>query len=254
MQKLFRDGVALAFEEGGAGEPPIVLIHGRSCDHTFMAPQFEHFSRKFRTIAVDLRGHGGSDKPVGDYTVRSFVEEIVWLCQEIDVEKPVVIGHSLGGAITLELAHQYPDLPRALVLLDAPVLVPVQREVIETLVEAFSGPQSRQAHHQFIESMFSKADDPKRKAAILDSMSSCPQHVMASAFKHFAAWDSVAAAKACKVPVLHISSERPLTDPVGFKELCPQLIHGQTVGASHFHQLEVPDQVNAMIDRFLQMF
>src|SRR3989454_11694460 len=106
MQKLFRDGVALAFEEGGAGEPPILLIHGRSCDHTFMAPQFEHFKRKSRTVAVDLRGHGASDKPEQEYTPGLFVEDVAWLCQQLDLKRPIVIGHSLGGAVTLELARQ----------------------------------------------------------------------------------------------------------------------------------------------------
>jgi hypothetical protein len=53
------------------------------------------------------------------------------------------------------------------------------------------------------------------------------------------------------VPVLYVAANRGLTDVQRFRELCPQLMVGQTVGAGHFHQLEVPDQVNAMIERFL---
>jgi hypothetical protein len=51
--------------------------------------------------------------------------------------------------------------------------------------------------------------------------------------------------------VLNIQAASPLTDLARFQQLCPQLINGQTVGAGHFNQLEVPEQVNAMIERFL---
>ena len=66
MQKLIRDGVALAYEEAGSGDPPLLLVHCWCCDHSYFQPQFEHFQRDHRVVAVDLRGHGASDKPVQD--------------------------------------------------------------------------------------------------------------------------------------------------------------------------------------------
>jgi hypothetical protein len=70
MKSLRRNGVALFYEEADGGEPPIVLVHGWCCDHSFFAPQIEHFARtRHRVVAVDLRGHGQSDKPEQPYTV-----------------------------------------------------------------------------------------------------------------------------------------------------------------------------------------
>ena len=69
MRRLERDGVALFCDEAGGGEPPILLVHGWCGDHTYMAPQFEHFRRQHRTVAVDLRGHGRSDEPEQEYTI-----------------------------------------------------------------------------------------------------------------------------------------------------------------------------------------
>ena len=86
MQKLNRDGVSLAYDESGRGEPAIVLIHGWTCDRTYFAPQAEHFSRADRVIAVDLRGHGDSDTPVQDYTMAQFADDIAWLCQQLRIE------------------------------------------------------------------------------------------------------------------------------------------------------------------------
>ena len=64
-------------------------------------------------------------------------------------------------------------------------------------------------------------------------------------------WDGEAAARGCRVPALHIAADDPLNDAAALRALNPLLRTGQTVGAGHFNQLEVPDQVNAMIERFL---
>jgi pimeloyl-ACP methyl ester carboxylesterase len=72
MPSLRKDDVALFYEETDGGEPPIVLVHGWCCDHTY-DPQFDHFlQRGRRLIAVDLRGHGRSDKPNGRYSMQAF--------------------------------------------------------------------------------------------------------------------------------------------------------------------------------------
>ncbi|MFN8559463.1 MAG: alpha/beta hydrolase [Dehalococcoidia bacterium] len=62
MRNTVRDGVTLFYDEEGLGDPPIVLIHGWCCDHTYLAPQFEWFRRDHRVLAVDLRGHGGATR------------------------------------------------------------------------------------------------------------------------------------------------------------------------------------------------
>ena len=64
MERLSRDGVALASTETGSGAPPLVLVHCWCGDHTHLTPQFEYFGRTHRVVAVDLRGHGASDKPL----------------------------------------------------------------------------------------------------------------------------------------------------------------------------------------------
>jgi pimeloyl-ACP methyl ester carboxylesterase len=69
-------------------------------------PQIETFRKRHRVVAVDLRGHGQSDKPEQAYTMRGFADDLVWLCREVRIERPVVIGHSMGGVIALTLARE----------------------------------------------------------------------------------------------------------------------------------------------------
>ena len=82
-------------------------------------------------------------------------------------------------------------------------------------------------------------------------MLATPQHVVVSLFEQWRVADGATAAQACRVPFLYVSSTRPRTDTAQLRELCPQLATGQVVGSGHFMTLEVPDQVNAMIERFL---
>jgi pimeloyl-ACP methyl ester carboxylesterase len=256
VDKLQRDGVALAYEDVGQGEPPIVLVHGWTCDHTYFAPQAEHYSRDHRVISVDLRGHGESDKPQQDYTMAQFADDLAWLCEQLHVEKPVVIGHSMGGVIAFELAARHPDLPSAVVAVDAPIAAPQAiRDALAGLAAGVKTPNYRQVSQDFVtNALFLPNDDPVLKARIVAGMSSAPQHVMVSAMEQMIACDTEAASAGVKVPAFVLNAEGPgwpLAGVARIKELCPQVMVGQTVGAGHFHQLVVPDQVNAMIDRFL---
>jgi pimeloyl-ACP methyl ester carboxylesterase len=253
MSYATRDGVKLYYEEAGVGEPPILLVHGWTCDHTYFAPQFGHFSTNHRVVAVDLRGHGQSDKPEQDYAPSIFADDLAWLSGELGLGKPVVIGHSLGGVIAMELAVRHPELPAAVVLLDAPIVWPPDgRALAEQLIPAFQSPGYREVQRGFIEAaLFAPTDNPLRKAHIVEMLCSTPQYVLTSSYEEMLNWDGAAAAQACRVPVLNLSSARSPNDSARLTELCPQVVHGQTVGAGHFNQLEVPDQVNAMIDRFL---
>ena len=101
--------------------------------------------------------------------------------------------------------------------------------------------------------LFIPTDNPDRKTCILDAMSSAPQHVLVSAFEGLHDYDPTEAARGFSVPSLYIAADeaKPRADMIRFHELAPQILYGKTVGSGHFCQLEVPEQVNAMIERFL---
>jgi len=252
---ITRDGVALAYEEVGRGQPPLLFVHGLACDRRYFAPQVERFGREHRTIAVDLRGHGESDAPRQAYTMEDLAADLAWLCGQLRVERPVVVGHSMGGVVGLTLAAQYPDLVGAVVMVDMPTAAlagpPVAPDPRVPLLEGLRGPEYPQIARRFVERMFLPTDDRERQAWIVEGMTSAPQHVFASVIEHVWSADLTAAATGCKVPSLYIQAAggRPELERLG--ELCPQLVVGRTVGAGHFNMLEVPDQVNGMIERFL---
>ncbi|HSP54543.1 MAG TPA: alpha/beta hydrolase, partial [Dehalococcoidia bacterium] len=69
LKLAVRDGVALAYLDIGVGAPPLLFIHGWCCDRTYWREQLLAFQDRHWTVAVDLRGHGASDKPDQDYGI-----------------------------------------------------------------------------------------------------------------------------------------------------------------------------------------
>jgi pimeloyl-ACP methyl ester carboxylesterase len=257
MPRLERDGVGLWYEQAGAGDRALVFVHGWMCDSTHFAPQMAHFAGLGRSIAVDLRGHGRSDKPHQDYTPEAFADDLAWLCQQLNLHRPVFVGHSMGGVVAYALAARNPELCRAVVAFDAPLcLTAGHHAALSRAVERFHGPDYHERVRRFLDNMFLADADHLRKERIIEGILAGPEHVGLSAFdcmlaSPFALADS---APHIGVPMLAIaSSGGHMATLERLKELSPQLATGQVVGAGHFLQLEVPEQVNPMLERFLTL-
>jgi pimeloyl-ACP methyl ester carboxylesterase len=251
---LIRDGVSLVYDDTGLRDAPaIIFVHGWTCDRSHFAPQAAHFSSRYRCIAVDLRGHGESDAPEQDYTVEGFADDVAWLTEQLGINSATFVGHSMGGAVVLALSHARPTVPDALVMLDAAILFPPElRPSIDQLVKAFEAEGGVDALRSFEAGrFFSESVDVALKHRLLAAACCTPQHVFASAFRAVTSWDAAPALRAVAVPLLYITADVQPDHLKAVRELAPRALVGATVGSGHFHQLEVPEQVNAMIDRFL---
>jgi pimeloyl-ACP methyl ester carboxylesterase len=252
VARLVREGVALGYQEAGGGEPPLLFVHGVACHRGFWVPQLVHFAQQHRVVAVDLRGHGESDAPEQPYTMRAFADDLAWMCSQLGLDRPVVVGHSLGGLVALELAGTYPRCPGAVVLIDSVLLPSAHRpDVVRDLVCGLRGPNAAGALRSYFHTFFSPHDDPRRKTWILDAAVQTRPHVASSVWEESTGWDDAAALRSCRVPLLYLDAGTPNADLSRATELRPQMMIGRTVGSGHFSQLEVPDQVNAMLARFI---
>jgi pimeloyl-ACP methyl ester carboxylesterase len=242
----------LYYERGGSGDRELLFVHGWCCDHTAFGPQFEHFSRTHPVTAPDLRGCGKSDAPEDGYGIRDFADDLARLCQDVGIEKPVVVGHSLGGMIAVELAARYPALPSALVLLDAgPIdMLPQTVKHFDGAAEQLAGPAGEDVRRLWVEDMGARDEELAR--SIVDLMSATPLPIATAVIRNLTAWNGVGALGLCAVPMLVLRATlgaRP--EILRLREIKPDIELGVTVGAGHFHHLEVPEQVNAMIERFI---
>lgn len=258
MERLLRDGTALAYEESGHGDPPLVFIHGWCCDHTYFAPQVAHFQDRFRCVALDLRGHGASDKPeAGPYTLPGFADDVAWLCQQLALERPVLIGHSMGGTIGFDVAARYPSLPSAVALLDSALsLSPAARAAVLKLVQELRGPDYRTIQREYVgHALFIPPDDAATRERVLDAMGTAPRYMMIAAMEGLAAYDAAPVVHGLRVPTAFVAGNEPIprTDVATLRALLPDVWYAQTLGSGHFVQLMVPAQINSMLDRFLEL-
>ncbi|MGF9713010.1 alpha/beta fold hydrolase [Paenibacillus naphthalenovorans] len=102
------NGVKLAYIERGEGTP-VVLLHGFCGSSAYWEEVIPLLEGSCRLIVPDLRGHGASASPEGAYTMETMAEDIAGLLEKRDCKQAVVLGHSLGGYVTLALAEKHPD-------------------------------------------------------------------------------------------------------------------------------------------------
>ena len=139
-----RGGVSLAYDErGDRDSPAVVLLHGLSGSRVTWEPLATRLSDRFRVIAVDLRGHGESDR-ASSYRLPDYGSDVAALCESVVGGEAVLVGHSLGGITTAFVAATRPDLVRGAFLEDPPMFV-LASEVFSTTVFAMIFPILQQS-------------------------------------------------------------------------------------------------------------
>lgn len=128
------NGVDLAVTEFPApGKPALVLLHGIGSQGNSWWPVSDALAEQFHVYQLDLRGHGGSAKPEGGYAVEGYAADLQGLLDALGLERPAIMGHSLGALVTLFWASEHPDAAAALVLEDPPL------ETHPDILQAFDG-------------------------------------------------------------------------------------------------------------------
>ncbi len=102
--------------DGNDGQPALIFLHSLGSDHTLWDAQAADFERHFRVLRYDLRGHGASDAPGGDYTIELLARDALAMADALGMERFALCGLSLGGMIAQWLAARAPERVTHLVL------------------------------------------------------------------------------------------------------------------------------------------
>src|SRR5437867_2023625 len=125
MPSVKVNGIEINYREAGEGFP-VVLIHGYTGNLRNWALTIPALTGHFKTISVDLRGHGQSGKPTRpeDHALELMTEDVVALMGQLGVRQCYLAGHSMGGMVAQQIALGHPELVKALVLVDTAAEVP----------------------------------------------------------------------------------------------------------------------------------
>jgi pimeloyl-ACP methyl ester carboxylesterase len=245
------DGVRLAYDTAGRGEPPVVFVHGWGGDRSYFAPQVTHFADRHAVATLDLRGHGESGRPEpgrpGSYEVAAFADDALAVAKAGRLAPPrrgrpqpgrlARVGMRSAPWCGAGGGHGQPAL----------ALSESAKAFFAASVEAVAADRDGAWRAGFISEQLLPTDTVRRQE-IIAGVAALPAAIAAAAWRAIARFDGAVALGQVQVPLLWIGSDDP---GAALREACPRIIIGQTVGAGHFNQLEVPDQVNAMIERFL---
>jgi pimeloyl-ACP methyl ester carboxylesterase len=124
------NGIRIHFIRTGGGKPPVVLLHGLSGSGASWTPVARILARDFDVVMPDARGHGGSSAPRDGYRYDELANDVIGLVHALELVRPVVVGHSMGGLTAAVVASRGTGLLRGVVLVDPTFLTPErQREV-----------------------------------------------------------------------------------------------------------------------------
>lgn len=113
------------------GAIPLLVLHGQADLAWSMHPVASALAHRYGVVSLDLRGHGDSDHP-GAYSILHYMADVRAVIEHLGMDRPIIIGHSLGGQITSQLAGLYPELMRAIVLAEGigPPITGIERNEI----------------------------------------------------------------------------------------------------------------------------
>ena len=116
-------GLLLHYTRTGGSKPPVVLAHGVGDDGLCWTTIAEALAPEYDVVMVDARGHGRSATPEqGGYDAAVQAQDLAGVITGLGLQRPIILGHSMGAITALNLAGTYPDMPRAILLEDPPAV------------------------------------------------------------------------------------------------------------------------------------
>ena len=247
------DGARIHYKSYGTGREALIFVHGWTCDMTFWSGQVPDFEKRTRVIAIDLPGHGQSDKPELAYTMDLFARAVESVMRDAGVERAVLVGHSMGTPVIREFYRKYPQKTLGLVIVDGPLRPFGDKKMMEGFIAPLRGPNYKEAAGKFVDGMMGPQVSPALRERIKTSMLGTPQSVAISAMEGMAD-ESIWKQDKINVPVLAILAKSPFwpADTEQFyRSIAPKLEFQMWEGVSHFLMMEKPKEFNEAVAAFL---
>ena len=257
MPRASINNMNLYYEENGHCQP-LLLIHGLGSSTRDWESQVAEFSKNYKVIAFDLRGHGQSDKPAGPYSMALFASDTVGLLKELGIKSTHVAGISLGGAVAFQLALDSPSLVKTLTIVNsAPSLggTPEQAKAeIDRRVNIVKQVGMRAMGEALVPNLFPKPEHEALRRGFIESWAENDPSAYIESTRSMLGWDVTDKIHSINCPALILTSDQDYT-PVASKEayikLMPDVQLVVIPDAHHAVPMESPEKFNAALMQFL---
>jgi pimeloyl-ACP methyl ester carboxylesterase len=239
------------YQSSGKGQAALIFVHGWTCDSNFWRAQTGAFPAT-RVVALDLPGHGRSDKPHVNYTIDYFARSIEAVMRDAGVKRAVLVGHSMGTPIIRQFYRLYPEKTLGLVVVDGALRLMLPKAQMEQYAGQLRS-NYRAVAPQMVDGMLMTVRNTMLKGEIRKAMLSTPDYVAISAMDGMAD-EKVYEKDPIKAPLLAILAKSPFwaADTEQFlRTLAPQLEFYMWPDVSHFLMMEKPREFNQTVQAFL---
>jgi len=252
------DGVSIAYEVRGEGEPALVFIHGWCCDRSYWNEQLPHFAQKYKVVAIDLAGHGESGLDRKEWTMGAFGEDVVAVVNKLNLEQVVLIGHSMGGFVILEAGRKMSK--RVLGLVGVDTLNDFEEKLTQEQIDNWITPLRAdfiEGNSNNVRTMFTPNSDSALVEKIVADMSSAPQDVGLGALEGYIDFQNneiIRVLQEVKAPITCINSDKYPTNVETNQHHSPAFKAKIMSGVGHFNMIEDPETFNRLLEETIQEF
>ena len=251
----------------GSGTPPFVFVHGFGCARSDWDAQVEHLAPRHETVAVDLGAHGDTPGTHAHGHIETHGRDVAALLDQMKLAPAILVGHSMGCRVVMEAALAAPWAVAGLILVDGSRLGAAGSKVHEATAAQIKSVGYEAFVRPLFVAMFSPGYDRAKSEPIVARALARPPEIAGALFPDIGRWDAEKMDRALDhihVPLMLIQSTyqdekrqrrslqagqtSPYLDMVQKRVPRAQVEVVPDVG--HFPQLEAPDAVNALLDRF----
>jgi pimeloyl-ACP methyl ester carboxylesterase len=240
---------------------PVVFLHGIGTGARSFAPQIASFAAAgYQPVALDLPGYGGRE-PVAAMSFEALAEDVEFAIARNGLEKPVLVGHSMGGMVAQTLLRRQPDAYAAAVLsctspaFGNPAGDFQKKFVADRLAPLEAGRTMADVAPRAADSMMGADADPAGRAVFIEAYAAVPESTYRAAVNCLVTFDERANLGAIRIPVLCLAAEHDRNAPVAVVEKMASKIPGAyyfcLAGLGHTPNLESPRAYDAAIFNFL---
>lgn len=251
------DGVAINFVEKGEGDISLLLIHGWSNNYTIWDQQIEHFSKKYKVVAIDLPGFGKSGSNRENWSVTSFGNDIKTIISELQLKNVVVVGFSMGAGVAVEAAKGEKNDISGIVLVENLQNIEMRNEphVFAFMDSVFTDLVNNPTKEKLVGLGFVKKNPDESYDKVVAMLNGPSRIGWSESFKEYFNWmneSCIDAIKSVEVPIISINSDAQPTNVEAFNKYATSYNLKTISDSGHVLMWDQTEEFNRLLEESIQ--
>jgi pimeloyl-ACP methyl ester carboxylesterase len=240
----------LYIDDGGNGKKlPVLFLHSFGGSTRHWENQLEYLRKDRRAIAMDLRGHGRSDAPSNnDYNVEALTKDIEVIVDSLDLDRFIIVGHSLGGSAAIAYAGKHPGKVAGLLVTGTPGKTPA--ELSKPIIASLESDKYDTVMEQYMTKLLTNAV-PGTDKLEREGMNKISKEASIAIIKEAFKYDPLPDLHKYPGPELIVSRSNE-EQPNSLHNAFPTIPYKTVEGTSHWIQLDKPGEFNKILNEFLE--